>query len=386
MEDLIKKSDTKSDTTKTKTKSSSKDNGKNVSKEIGAVQENLSVPKSNIFKIALSCIVGTDNYRQEPANLASLGYHLVNTEDVDHSLIHMCLSKDMDTVRAAVALFEEHEGYQSDEDDNLRVATPATSIVSLARKIDQVGQLQPVSVRPIGNTEKYSIVFGQRRVAAMAYRHAKSRMEIADGVKTKIIPAVVNATVDNITAEEAWNRSVAENSDRKNNDPIQEGMIYSRLMERTDPDTGFTYTLSRASELLGVNRNRMRSYIALTKPRDEDSQTGLTDEDRELIRSGDKTVTWGIRRALNEHHYSDGTPKGTRDRPIPMKAMMELFDNSDETNTERRRAIAECMGFPATDDGYNEAVKRSEQRIADQENKKPRGRRKKQQQETVEEN
>lgn len=343
-----------------------------------AVRDQASVASGQVYQVALTRITGNDNYRNEPSNLVRLGYKLVNTDDPEHSLLHMCLSPDIGTVRAAVALFEEHENTFSDDDDDndAKRADRTTSIVSLSSKFDQVGQLQPVCVRPVGSGENRSLIFGQRRVAAAAYRHAKSRVQVEDGVEgIKVIPAVVKAMVAKVAPEQAWMMAVSENSDRKNDDPVQEGEVYRRIMEMVDPDTGKRYTLNKTASLMNVNKGRVRSYRALTLPRDEKKKTGLTDEDREAVSTGNKTVTWAIRKALNEQHYSDGNRQTNRAKPIPLKAMQTLFDDTAETNKERLLALAECMGFPGTDDGLAEAVKQSEKRIAEQEAKNPRGKR-----------
>jgi hypothetical protein len=341
-----------------------------------AIKEQTSVPTGHLFHIAIKRLVENHNYRDEPSNLAAMGYSLINKEDPDHSLVDMCLSADMDTVRSAVALFDEHEGTPSDNDDDAKVADKSTSIISLAAKFVQVGQLQPVCVRRLEGEDR-ALIFGQRRVAAAAYRHAKSRCQVADGVEgIKVIPATIKAIVSDVAAEDAWMMAVSENSDRKEDDPIQEGFKYARILKMVDPETDRKYTLAKTAELMNVNQNRVRSYQALTLPRDETKKRGLTDDDREAVRTKKKTVTWGIRRALNEKHYSEGEPQLNRGKAIPFKAMQSLFDDTAEINIVRRQAIAECMGFEGSEAGLAEATAQSEARIADQEEKKIRGKRK----------
>lgn len=348
-----------------------------------AVKDRKSVATGSTFQVALSRIVVNHNYRTEPANLASMGYNLINKDDPERSLVDMCLSSDMDTVRSAVALFEVHEG-QSDTDgsDKKNVGKDKKkSIISLANSIVKDTLIQPISLRR-GTGENRELISGQRRVAAVAYLHAKSRCEIADEVEgAKLVPAAIKAMVLDITADQAWLMAVAENSNRQDDNPIQEGMLYKKILAMIDPETDKRYTLEKAGKLMGVDKSRVRSYAALTNPKriiqtaDGPKRLGLTDEEREDIRTGKKTRTWGIRTALGEKHYSEGKPQVNRDKPIPLKAMQNLFDDTDETNAVRRLAIAECMGFEGSDAGLNEAAAQSELRIAEQEGKKLRGKR-----------
>ena len=90
-----------------------------------------------------------------------------------------------------------------------------TSLNELAESIRQQGILQPVTVRPIADSNDYELVFGERRYRA------------ATIVGMQEIPAIINDLSD----EEAEEIAITENLQRKDVTPMEEANAYQRLME-----------------------------------------------------------------------------------------------------------------------------------------------------------
>jgi ParB/RepB/Spo0J family partition protein len=106
----------------------------------------------------------------------------------------------------------------------------------LANSIRQVGVLEPLLVRPVG--ERFEVIAGGRR-----YRAAK----IA-GVET--VPAVSKA-MDDITALRA---SFHENEERKSASPLEYGMLCTKLAQRCE-------SLREVADLLGKTQAWVESRI-----------------------------------------------------------------------------------------------------------------------------
>lgn len=329
-----------------------------------ASQDGVSQATGYEFFVPFRRIVGSDNPRFVPRNLYALGYKLVDPSDEEHSLIHLATSANLEDARQCVTLFEEHENdpadYLEDDRDVPIGETASKSIVGLAEQFRKSGQLQAITVRPVGKGENRTLIFGQRRTAAAVYLHAKSRLEVEDGVEgAKIIPGVIRAVVRTVSSKEAYDMAVGENLHRQDFTPLEEAAIYVHDLAQINPETGKKYTLKQVAQKRGENQGRVRSYAALLQPRDETTQKGLTDEDRTALANKEITVTAAVRKALNEKHYSDGHRQGNRAKPIPLKAIHQLFDDTSESNEERRKAFAECMGVT-----LEVAVAQSEERIS----------------------
>ena len=98
---------------------------------------------------------------------------------------------------------------------NPRRAFNDVSLGELADSIRQQGVIQPIALRPIADTDRYEIIYGERRYRASL---------IAD---KKTIPAVVY-DVDEAEAEEM---SIAENLQRENITPTEEANAFQRLID-----------------------------------------------------------------------------------------------------------------------------------------------------------
>ena len=98
---------------------------------------------------------------------------------------------------------------------NPRKRFDETSLYELAESIKQQGMLQPITVRPVDGTDRYGIVFGERRYRASVIA---GRDEI---------PAIVTELSD----EEAEEMAITENLQRKDVTPVEEAAAYQRLIE-----------------------------------------------------------------------------------------------------------------------------------------------------------
>ena len=143
---------------------------------------------------------------------------------------------------------------------------------------------------------------------------------------------------------------------------IQEARLYEAMMMEINPTTGRKWKLKEIARHFGKSYGHVRNRWALVmpfKPDDVDEEgniikkgQGLTDEERSALERGEKTLVESVRRAYRcdtggEADYSKG-------RPVSLRELQTLFDNTAEDNVERRKAIAECMGLT-----LKQAIKRS---------------------------
>ena len=117
-----------------------------------------------------------------------------------------------------------------------------TALYELAESIKQQGVLQPITVRPVAGTDRYEIVFGERRYRASV---------IADMEK---IPAIVSELTD----EAAEDAAIAENLQREDVTPIEEANAYRHLIE-----TG-RHTVETLAVRFGKNENYIRTRLKFT--------------------------------------------------------------------------------------------------------------------------
>ena len=89
------------------------------------------------------------------------------------------------------------------------------SLAELAESIRQQGVLQPIGVRPIADTDRFEIVFGERR-----YR-AALMAELTE----------ISAVILHVSDETAAEMAVTENLQRKDVTPIEEANAYQKLID-----------------------------------------------------------------------------------------------------------------------------------------------------------
>lgn len=116
------------------------------------------------------------------------------------------------------------------------------SLNELAESIRQQGVLQPINVRPIPETNRFEIVFGERRYKA----------SLIAGLET------IPATISNYTDEEAEEIAITENLQRKDVTPMEEANAYQRLI-----DSG-RHDVKSLSLLFGKSENYIRSRLKFT--------------------------------------------------------------------------------------------------------------------------
>lgn len=93
------------------------------------------------------------------------------------------------------------------------------ALYELSESIKKQGVLQPIKIRPASATNRYEIVFGERR-----YRAA-----LIAGLEK--IPAMISSMTD-----EAEDAAIVENLHRKDVAPLEEAEAYSRLIEKGRDD------------------------------------------------------------------------------------------------------------------------------------------------------
>lgn len=114
-----------------------------------------------------------------------------------------------------------------------------TSLSELAESIRQQGVLQPIGVRPLADTDRFEIVFGERRY----------RASLTAGLEE--IPAIVL----NVSDETAEEMAVTENLQRKDVTPIEEANAYQKLIESGRHD------VQSLAVQFGKNENYIRTRL-----------------------------------------------------------------------------------------------------------------------------
>ena len=126
-------------------------------------------------------------------------------------------------------------------------------ISELANSIEQLGIIQPITVRKTG-FKSYQIISGERRFRAVSY------------LKIKSIPAYIRIANDQQSLEMA----LVENIQRENLDPIEIALCYQRLIDE------IMLTQDQMSVRVGKKRSTISNYLRLLKL-DPIIQTGIRD-------------------------------------------------------------------------------------------------------------
>ena len=158
------------------------------------------------------------------------------------------------------------------------------NLYELAESIKQQGVLQPITVRPIAETDRYEIVFGERRYRASV---------IAD---IEEIPAIVSDLSD----EAAEEMAITENLQRKDVTPMEEANAYQRLIE------GGHHTVQTLAALFGKNENYIRTRLKFTALIPEIA--GLLEADELTITVATEICQYGedIQKEVYVKHLQDG--------------------------------------------------------------------------------
>jgi len=126
------------------------------------------------------------------------------------------------------------------------------SLSELATSIRELGVIQPITVRKLGDT--YQLVSGERRFRA-------SKL-----IGNKTIPAFIRTAND----QEMLEMALVENIQRKNLDPIEIALSYQRLIDEIQ------LTQENLSARVGKKRSTVANYLRLLKL-DPILQTGMRD-------------------------------------------------------------------------------------------------------------
>lgn len=161
------------------------------------------------------------------------------------------------------------------------------SLTELADSIRQHGLLHAIGVRPISGTDRYEIVFGERRYRASLIAGREN------------IPALIYDTISDNEAEEL---AITENLQRKDIAPMEEAEAFRRLIESGRYDT----------QSLAVQVGKSETYI-----RTRMKLATLIPEIASLLDNEDITVSvaseicrYGedIQREVYDKHLKDGLP------------------------------------------------------------------------------
>lgn len=127
------------------------------------------------------------------------------------------------------------------------------SLKELAGSIQELGIIQPITVRKIGFNE-FQLVSGERR-----FRAAKM-------IGLATVPAYVRIAND----KESLEMALVENIQRQDLDPIEIGLSYQRLIDE------ISLTQEQLSQRVGKKRSTIANYMRLLKL-DPIVQTGMRD-------------------------------------------------------------------------------------------------------------
>ena len=126
-------------------------------------------------------------------------------------------------------------------------------ILELAKSIEELGIIQPITVRKIG-FKLFEIISGERRFRAIC------------SLKIKSIPSFIRIANDQQSLEMA----LVENIQRENLDPIEIALCYKRLIDEV------MLTQEQMSTRVGKKRSTISNYLRLLRL-DPIIQTGIRD-------------------------------------------------------------------------------------------------------------
>lgn len=421
-EAVVETTETASTKPKSKKKSSRKSKSSNSftlkQATANALKTGNASESESLIMIPISRIAKNDNPRHEPANLSEKGYSLIGEavtipseeedgeDEIRLCLRDMALSDEIETVRGFVDLIESYEspccrlinpkgkvdfvgtdfecrevlkekkdrkGWKVEEHPSAD-----QSITELASDLiefdpDGVGiNLVSVLANPIGKSGDWNLIDGGRRVTAILYNHAKSRLLIADGDENapkNPYPAVTKAEDRNIRVDDQMNIAVGLNRSRKEMSEYQLGKVYYDFAQQND------MSMKDAAKHFNVPYGTFRNRHALAIPYEPEKRNdegevvkkskGLSPADRKAYLAGEMGLTHASRKALGERTKGDGAPVAHRRKAATMKQLEQWFDETPRSNEERIKTLSECMGFESP----KKALKESDARIEEQDRK-----------------
>ena len=125
--------------------------------------------------------------------------------------------------------------------DQPRTRFEQSALDELTASVKEHGVLQPVLVRPIGDTNRYQLVAGERRWRAAT----------AAGLAT--IPALIEELDDDTALEIA----IIENLQREDLSPLEEAVMYDRMVKEHG------YSIRRLAQKLGKDKGYLENRLRL---------------------------------------------------------------------------------------------------------------------------
>ena len=124
-----------------------------------------------------------------------------------------------------------------------RTTISQETIDELAASIKANGVVQPIVVRPLGNTDRFQLIAGQRRLLACKRANVHR------------IPAIVKKVSD----QQAIEMTIVENLQREDLNPVEQAMAFQRLSQ----DFGMTQDV--ISLRTGKERSAIANHLRLLK-------------------------------------------------------------------------------------------------------------------------
>ncbi len=198
------------------------------------------------------------------------------------------------------------------------------SLTELADSIRQHGVLQPVGVRPISGTDRYEIVFGERRYRASLIAGREN------------IPALIYDTLSDNEAEEL---AITENLQRKDIAPMEEAEAFRSLIESGRYDTRSLAMQVGKSETYIRTRMKLATLIP--------EIASLLDNEDITVSVASEICRYGedIQREVYDKHLKDGLPYNSW-RGMTASKVAQMIESNFTTELCRYRfdksACASC--------------------------------------------
>ena len=199
-----------------------------------------------------------------------------------------------------------------------RIEFKQEKLHELAESIDQLGIIQPITVRKL-NENKYQLISGERRFRA-------SKLA---GLKT--IPAFVRVAND----QEMLEMALVENIQRENLNPIEVALSYQRLIDE------IKLTQEQCSERVGKNRTTVTNFLRLLKL-PSTIQKGLSDG---KISTGHARALINIKDQNSQINlYHDIVANGYSVREV--EQMAKEFTNTNYKRTSKESKVSTPNPLP----------------------------------------
>ncbi len=162
----------------------------------------------------------------------------------------------------------------------LRRRCPQTSLEGLAQSIREIGLLEAIVVRPVG--QFYEIIAGERRWRAA---------QLA-GLAT--VPCGVFA----VSEDEAFVMALVENLQRRDLSALDEALAYQEMLDR-----GIARNRATIAQLLGVSRPRITQRMKLLEL--DDGTQRRMQEHQEILTEYHGRLLWDVRDLGARHRFAD---------------------------------------------------------------------------------